>query len=173
MDSTRQKIQGRLKSESEKNLNYLHSLSSEDWEQQVYTTGSEWDVRKILSHFVSTEKALHKLIQNVVDGGSGAPRDFDINEFNEGEATRLGDQPIETLLDDFSEARNRTCELVAEMSDEDMSKIGYHPWFGDLEVESILKLIYRHIMIHLRDVRKAIAMHRPVPHQDIEPPTNG
>ncbi len=35
----------------------------------------------------------------------------------------------------------------------------------------MLKLIYRHNMIHLRDLRKALATGDPVPHLDVSPPS--
>jgi hypothetical protein len=35
----------------------------------------------------------------------------------------------------------------------------------------MLKLVYRHTMLHLRDVRKALETGLPVPHLDVTPPS--
>jgi hypothetical protein len=50
---------------------------------------------------------------------------------------------------------------------------GYHPWFGEVEIRDMLKLVYRHNMIHLRDVRSALKSGGPTPHKDIKPPSAG
>jgi len=34
----------------------------------------------------------------------------------------------------------------------------------------MLKLIYRHNIIHLRDIRRALKTRQPVPHLDVTPP---
>jgi hypothetical protein len=170
MPVSREKISIRLISEGQKNLETFRSFSTTDWEQPVYTTGSKWIVRQILSHFVSTERAFQILIRNILDGGSGTPRDFDLDHFNEIEALKLAGESIDQLLGEFEMAREKTSQLVAEMSDQDLNRIGNHPWFGEIEIESMLKLIYRHNMIHLRDVRRALETKHPVPHQEIAPP---
>ena len=164
-------IKIRLKREGEKSLGFFNSISPADWGQQVYTSGGKWNVQQILCHFVSTELAFEKLIQNILLGGSGAPRDFDIDRFNESEASKLEGEPIDDLLTQFEAARARTCQLVGALQEADLGRIGFHPWFGEIEIEKMLKLIYRHNMIHLRDVRKALSTKQPVPHLEIELPS--
>ena len=161
----------RMTAEGEKTVDFFNALSPQEWSQQVYTTGSEWRVREVLAHFVSAEQAFAELLEDVLGGGRGAPRDLDIVEFNEREVPTLDDLSGSDLLDSFRTAREITVEITSRMTDDDLEKHGYHPWFGDVALGSMAKLVYRHNMIHLRDVRKALKTGEPVAHVDIEPPS--
>ena len=161
----------RMADDGAKTIGYFESLAAEDKTQQVYTTGSEWTVRDILAHFVSAERAFHELLLDVLAGGNGAPRDMDIVEFNEREVPSLGDRAWQDLLAEFQAAREATVKIASEMTGADLKKHGYHPWFGDVDLASMAKLVYRHNMIHLRDIRNALKSRAPVAHLDITPPS--
>jgi hypothetical protein len=53
-------------------------------------------------------------------------------------------------------ARQAMVALVEGMDDADLEREGRHPFFGVGKMEQFLKLVYRHNMIHERDVRKAL-----------------
>lgn len=163
----------RLAQDGEKTLQFLRELPAEAWRAQVYTTGSAWAVREVLAHFVSAERWLKVLVEDVVNGGEGAPRDLDIDEFNEAQVPTLDAKGPDELLHDFEQARSASVELASSLAASDLSKIGYHPWFGEVEIRDMLKLVYRHNMIHLRDIRKALRNGEPVVHKEVEPPSAG
>jgi hypothetical protein len=162
-------IRGRMKDEGEKTAAYFESLAEADWDQQVYTTGTGWRVRQLLAHFISAERAFEHFIRDVLSGGPGAPRDFDIDAFNESEVTEL-EAPSSELIRAYRQTRQRTMEMLDDIGSSDLRLRGYHPWFGDSQLEDMLKLIYRHNIIHLRDIRRALKTGRPVPHLDVTPP---
>lgn len=161
----------RLQQDGAKTADFFESLEPEAWAAQVYTTGSEWAVRDVLAHFVSAERSFKLLVTDVARGGRGAPRDLQIDEFNEREVPKLKSLSPEKLLAAYREARAATIELVSTIDPAVLDRRGYHPWFGDVEIRDMLKLVYRHNMIHLRDIRKALRSGEPTPHKDIEPPT--
>lgn len=161
----------RLVSDGEKTAEFFRGLPPEAWEQQVYTTGGRWSVRMVLAHFVFAERALDRLMADVAAGGPGAPRDLDIDRFNEAEAAPFRNTPPLELLEAFRDARAATVHLAGGLDLPDLPKRGYHPWFGDVELGEMLKLVYRHNMIHLRDIRVAIETGAPVAHRDITPPS--
>ncbi len=165
-----ERIELRLVSEGRRVLAYFDSLTDQEWDQQIYTTGSEWRTRHVLAHFVSAERAFSILLQDILAGGDGAPMDFDIDEFNETEVSGYDDGELSLLMEDFSRAREQTVALSRLMKCEDLDLRGRHPWFGQASIRDILKLIYRHNMIHLRDLRRAIRSGTPVPHLDIQSP---
>ncbi len=166
-----ERIERRLGADGKKALDYFLSLEEEAWHQQVYTTGSKWTVRHILAHFVSAENGFNRVLIDVLNGGPGAPRDLDINEFNEREVPALEHETPETLIRALRAARSETVRLARTMKDSDLDRRGYHPWFGEVVLSSMLKLVYRHNMIHLRDIRKALRTGKPVPHMEIALPT--
>ena len=157
-------LQQRLAAEGEKVAGFFAAFSPKDWERRVYTTGSQWAVRHILAHFVSAERAYLHNMRDVLNGGSGVPRDFDIDTFNEAEVPALGQRPAEELVQALRQARSDTVAFVAGLSPPDLDRRGYHPWFGDADLRFMLKLTYRHPMLHLRDVRQAVATGAPIPH---------
>lgn len=162
MPDRRQLILKRLQDEGRKTAAYFRGLPAGDFGQPVYTTGPQWRVRDVLAHFVSAEQTLQFYGREVLGGGSGAPDDFVIDEFNATQVAGLRDVPPDSLVGQFETARAGTAEMVAGMADADFDLIERHPWFGRVPLEQMLKLVYRHNMLHERDVRRAIEAGQPV-----------
>lgn len=135
---------------------FFRSLSENDWRVQVYADGPGWDVHHVLAHFVSAEESYLYFLRREAAGGEGIPEDFDIDHFNAVEVAKLAKLPQEALLERYESARAQTVAFVLKLDDSDMDRIGRHPFFGFERVEKILKLMYRHNMIHERDVRRAL-----------------
>ncbi len=175
MPNRKDLILTRLAEEGTKTAAYFRSLPANHWQQQVYTTGSEWGAHDILCHFISVERTLAIYYADLAQGGTGVPRDFDIDAFNDKEvkALRAANHSPEALIAEFERGRAHTIGIVQTMAEADFDRIGFHPWFGDTALETMLKLVYRHTMLHQRDLGKAIETGQPVPHQDIKPPAKG
>jgi len=147
----------RMRAEGEKTVEFFTAISPESWEQTIYTDGSCWAVRQILAHFVSTEAAIGRLIENILAGGNGVPEDFDTNAYNERKVASLRGIGPPELLVEFTQFRQRNIELVSKMSQVDLARQGRHPFLGKTELVEIIKLLYRHNQIHQRDIRKHLA----------------
>jgi hypothetical protein len=160
-------IRKRLKDEGEKTVAFFKKLEPEDWERQIYTTGSGWRAGDILAHFISAEKAYQYYLQDVLQGGSGAPDSMDIDQFNEAEVATMKDPPAH-LLDTYQQVRQETINLTRELDEDDLSTIANHPWFDDREIGWYLKLIYRHNTMHRMDIRKSLKSGGPLPHTDVQ-----
>jgi hypothetical protein len=156
MSKRRDLIVGRLMDGGEAALAFFRGLSEADWERRIYTKGSQWTVRQVLCHFVSAEQGFLRLARNILDGGEGAPEDMDIDEFNEGQVGAMAGRTLADLWSEFERSRAETVELVRGMGGADFDREGRHPFFGRSSLEKLLKLIYRHNMIHLRDVRRVL-----------------
>jgi uncharacterized protein (TIGR03083 family) len=169
MSNRQELILKRIQEEGSKTAAYFRGLAEESYGQQVYTTGPLWRVRDVLAHFVSAEQTLQFYGRQILAGGPGAPADFVIDEFNATQVAGLRDTSTAQLVDDFAAARAQTTEMVAGMVDADFDRIGRHPWFGNVPLEQMLKLVYRHNMLHERDVRRALEAGAPVPHVNAQP----
>lgn len=152
----------RLEDEGTRMGAFFQQLGDEDWDQQVYLDGSAWRVREVLAHFVSAERTYLEHIQRLLQGGSGVGTDFDLNAFNASEVPRLRHVPIHELLAALRSARAASVQAVSRLQPADLDRRGRHPWLGDTDLRAVLKLLYRHPMIHLRDVRAALRTRRPV-----------
>ena len=157
MSETPEHLKNRLIKEGQKSLDYFRTFSSDEWDRIVYTEGSCWTVHQVLAHFVAAEDGFHQLIEDILAGGFGTPVDFDINIYNERKVEKLIDISASSLMMRFSKVRRRTVGLVAGMDQSDLAKQGRHPFLGVSSLADIIKLIYRHNQIHIREVRKILS----------------
>jgi hypothetical protein len=154
MNQITDRLAVRLSEEAQKTIAFFQDLASEHWEMTLYSDGSQWTVRQVLAHFLSSELSFHRLIDNVAGGGQGAPEGFDINAYNEKEVAKIAEISITELLEKWAAARRQTVELVNRLTDSDLTRQGRHPFLGIVSLEDMIKLIYRHNQIHLRDIRR-------------------
>lgn len=154
MPDTPEGLSEKLLQEGEKVHAFFRELSVEQLKRNVYTEGADWSVREVLAHFVTTERAFLRLLENILAGGSGTPEGFDIDSYNQRKVADLGDRSIQELLEDFKERRSQTAAAVLHLDGEQLMKTGRHPFLGVVPLLEIIKLIYLHNQIHLRDVRK-------------------
>ena len=157
MSDTPEFLSQRLRSEGDKITAFFARLTPPDWEKTVYEEGCSWTVRQIFAHFVSTEANLFLLVKDIAAGGKGAPEDFNIDLFNQQEVEKLESTGLPELLERFRDLRHQTADLIGCLSPADLEKKGRHPFLGLAPVSEIVKLIYLHIQIHLRDIRKVLA----------------
>ncbi|MCC7361686.1 MAG: DinB family protein [Anaerolineales bacterium] len=162
-------IRKRLADEGAKSAAFFRGLTPEQFAQQVYTTGPQWRVRDVLAHFVSAERTFIYYGRDILQGGGGAPDDFVIDEFNLTQMAEYLEANTDQLIAQFEAARADTLAFVDRLSDADLQRVGRHPWFGRVPIEYMSKLIYRHNMLHERDVRRALEARQPVPHVDAQP----
>ena len=147
----------RLLQEGQKTIDFYRALEPGLWDRAVYTEGTHWSVQQVLAHFVSTEGAIQKLIENILEGGPGSPEDFNIDAYNERKVAALAEVPPQELMEQFSLLRQKSASLVSGMNQEDLNRRGRHPFLGITDLAEVIKLLYRHNQIHQRDVRKVFA----------------
>lgn len=146
----------RLQTEGEKTTAFFESLAPEQWQTLVYTEGSHWTARSILAHFLTAEKGFLKLFANIRDGGPGASEDFDIDRYNASQQEKTSKLTPAELLEGFRAVRAEMTALTASFTQEDLQKQGRHPFLGLAALAEMVKMVYRHNQIHLRDLRKLL-----------------
>ncbi len=156
MSDKAKKLVERLIKEKAKTLAFFNILKPEDWQADVYSEGAEWTTTEVLAHLVSSEDGVARLIAHIVDGGDGVPVDFDLNRYNERKVNDLEADTPDELLHKFAAYRDKTVGQVAAYTDLELRKRGRHPFLGDAEVEDMVKLMYRHALIHQRELRRAL-----------------
>ena len=156
MPDTPEFLVERLKSEGERTLSFFEDLLPEQWGRVIYLDGGQWTIRELLAHFVTVEEGFLALLRNVLSGGSGAPEGLDIDRYNEEHVASLAGEDARTLIAKFAQVRAQTIEAVAAMKPADLDAIGRHPFLGVVPLGDIIKMIYRHIQIHLRDARRIL-----------------
>jgi hypothetical protein len=156
MNESPEKLSHRLKEEGDKTQVFFQALTPIQCEIVIYDEGRPWTIRQVLAHFVSTEMSLGLLIENILAGGEGAPENFDIERFNYSQVTKLGDASLKDLLIQFTQYRAKNIGMVLSMGDDDLARKGRHPFLGVVSIADIIKMIYRHNQIHLRDIKRTL-----------------
>lgn len=150
------KLADRLALEGQKCLYYFRALPEQNWRIKIYTDGSQWGTHELLAHFVSAEAANAWLLADIVAGGEGAPLEFDIDAFNFVDVEKINHLQVNELLKHFIDLRQSTVVMVRQLNENDLIKVGRHPFLGYAKVEDIIKLIYLHNQLHIRDIKKVV-----------------
>ena len=149
-------IQKRLRDEGDKLLAVFEALSPAQWQTIIYTDGMVWTIKDLLAHQISAEREFQYYGCDILDGGQGAPEGFVINDFNNAAVAQLTARDVMTLIADLRATRQTTIDLVASIDEDEFALQGRHPFFGQMTIEDMFKLIYRHNMMHLRDLRRVL-----------------
>jgi len=149
-------LSARLKAEGEALQEFFHNLPKGNWCSPVYIDDDIWRVCEVLVHFSSAELALQALIRNVADGGDGVSEDFDIQAFNHMAVSSTDMHDTVVLLAQFAMIRERTVALVEGLSPEQLEITGRHPFLGVVPLGEMVRAIYHHNNMHMRDVRGAL-----------------
>ena len=146
----------KLKSEGEKIHAIFSELSGRQWEAEVYTEGTTWTIRNVLSHLVTSERGLIKLFEKIRLGGEGASLDFSIDRYNASMQARTQELTREELLEQYQLVRAESIAWTFALSESDLEIQGRHPFLGLTTIREMLKMLYIHNQIHYRDMRKAL-----------------
>jgi hypothetical protein len=155
MDLPPDALASRLKVEGDAVQAYFASLSVAEWQRTVYGEEGPWQVRDVLAHFCAAEQGFQKLLQDVASGGDGALPGFDIDDYNRQTVAALREQEPAVLLGQFAMVRERTAAMVEGFLPEQLTRRGRHPYLGEVSLNEMIRAIYHHNSLHLRDVRRS------------------
>jgi len=146
----------KLKSEGERFIGIFNGLSDNDWNQRVYTEGSIWTIRNILSHFVTSERGLLKLFEKIRQGEDGTPDDFSIDRYNAAMQERTKEASPQELIEQYKEVRASAIQWVSGLRESELEISGRHPFLGQSALRDMIKMLYIHNLNHYRDMKKAL-----------------
>ena len=146
----------KLKSEGEKFISVFTGLTEEQWQMEVYTEGTTWTIRNVLSHFVTSERGLIKLFEKIRQGGAGSSEDFSIDRYNAAMQERTKDATLQELLEQYKEVRADSIAWVSSLTEAELEIIGRHPFIGQTVIREMIKMLYIHNQLHYRDMKKVL-----------------
>jgi hypothetical protein len=146
----------KLKSEGEKFVRIFSGLADEQWNSEVYTEGTTWTIRNVLSHFVTSERGLVKLFESIHQGGTGAADDFSIDRYNEAQQQKTREFTPAELLEQYKTVRATSVEWVTGLKDAELEITGRHPFLEMTTIREMVKMLYLHNQIHYRDLKKVL-----------------
>ena len=144
----------KLKTEGDRFTAIFSGLTDEQWEQEVYTEGTTWTIRNILSHFVTSERGLIKLFEQVRQGGPGAADDFSIDRYNAAMQERTKTLTPAELLEQYKQVRASSIAWVSGLKENELEITGRHPYLGQTVIREMIKMLYIHNLTHYRDMKR-------------------
>jgi len=150
------KLAEKLKSEGEKFVTIFASLPDEQWQTEVYTEDITWTIRNVLSHFVTSERGLIKLFEQIRRGGAGSSEDFSIDRYNASMQARMKAFSPQELLEQYKSVRADSIAWTSSLTEAELEKQGRHPFLGMTTIREMIKMLYLHNQVHYRDMKKAL-----------------
>ena len=123
---------------------------------EVYTEGTTWTIRNILSHFVTSERGLIRLFEQIRQGGPGASDDFSIDRYNAAMQARTKEATPQELLEQYKTIRAEAVAWTSGLAENELDKQGRHPYLGMTTIREMIKMLYIHNLTHYRDMKKTL-----------------
>jgi len=152
MADRRDDIIAELEKGLEATIGFYQSFSLDDLAVQVYDDEPYWTVKQVLAHFITIEKSMQWLFNNILAGGPGSPEDFDVDRFNRTQPQKLDGLDLEALIRQYRTVRQATISIVREMSENDLDRQGRHPFHGQDTLERFIRWAYEHVRLHENDI---------------------
>ncbi|MEK6753390.1 MAG: DinB family protein [Chloroflexota bacterium] len=146
----------KLKTEGERMAQFFSELTDADWMKEVYTEGTTWSIRNVLSHYVTSERGLVRLFEAIRQGGTGAADDFSIDRYNAAQQEKTKEFTPAELLEQYKQIRAESVKWVLGLKDEELEIKGRHPFLGETVIREMVKMLYLHNQLHYRDVKRAL-----------------
>jgi len=149
-------LAGKLKTEGEKFANFFAGLSDDQWKMEVYTESTTWTIRNVLSHFVTSERGLVRLFDQIRQGGAGVADDFSIDFYNARQQKKTRESSPAELLEQYKTIRADSVAWVSGLQEHELEIQGRHPFLQQTTLREMIKMLYIHNQIHYRDIKKAL-----------------
>ncbi len=146
----------KLKTEGERMAAFFSELAEEQWTSEVYTEGTTWSIRNVLSHFVTSERGLIRLFERIRTTGEGSADDFSIDRYNAAQQEKTKDLAPAELLEQYKQVRAESVKWVNGLKDEELEIKGRHPFLGETVIREMIKMLYLHNQMHYRDVKRTL-----------------
>ena len=146
----------KLKSEGERMVAFFSTLTDDQWQAEVYTEGTTWTIRNVLSHYVTSERGLVRLFEQIRQGGGGVTDEFSIDRYNASQQEKTKDVSPAELVEQYKAVRAESIAWVQGLKDEELEIQGRHPFLGQTVIREMVRMLYMHNQLHYRDVKRAL-----------------
>ena len=157
MPDTPASLSAKLQTEGAKVRVFFAALTPKEWAITVYTEGADWSPRSILAHLVTAERGFLELFESICQGGGGASEDFSIDRFNARQQEKTRDLAPADLLLQYIDARAAMAAYVVSLKGAELAITGRHPAMGTSTLAEMIKMLYIHNNMHVRDIKQSIS----------------
>lgn len=131
----------------------IEGLSEEEM-TQVKVEGV-WAIKDVLGHIASWEETCLEPLQRYADGG---PFEVQVIEdylsWNDEQAARKRDVPLDVILDELATVRQGLGEAASRLSAEQWKQRVPFSWGGEGTIAEVLEVFYRHELEHMHSIQQ-------------------
>jgi uncharacterized damage-inducible protein DinB len=131
----------------------IEGLSEEEM-TQVHVEGV-WTIKDVLGHIASWEETCLEPLRRYADG---APFEVEVIEdymaWNDEQAARKRDVPLDTILDELATIRQGMVEATSRLSARQWEQRVPFSWGGEGTIAEVLDVFYRHELGHVRSIQR-------------------
>ncbi|HUN22986.1 MAG TPA: DinB family protein [Anaerolineales bacterium] len=151
-------ISEKLSSHRDSTLQFFSQLDETQQNAQIYPEPGGWRTADILTHLALSEERFLSLFQGILAGEGGVSADFDIDRYNAESLQTAQTATWAERMAQFKQARNALIAFSQSLIAEDLLKEARHPFLGVVPLEKMLKMLYRHALLHEADIAKALGL---------------
>jgi uncharacterized damage-inducible protein DinB len=131
----------------------IEGLSDEEM-TQIQVEGV-WTIKDVLGHIASWEETCLEPLRRYADGGPFEVKVIeDYLAWNDEQATRKQDVPLDAILDELATVRQELIEAASKLSAEQWKQIVPFSWGGEGTIAEVLEVFYRHELGHVHNIRQ-------------------
>jgi uncharacterized damage-inducible protein DinB len=150
---TKEETLARL-AESRQTLHQAIEGLSEEEMTRIQVEGV-WTVKDVLGHIASWEGTCLEPLQRYADGG---PFEVEVIEdylkWNDEQAARKRDVPLDTILEELANVRQGLVEAASRLSAGQWKQRVPFSWGGRGTIAEVLDVFYQHELEHVRSIQR-------------------
>jgi len=123
-----------------------------DYSRIIYT---EWTAKDVLAHLVSWHMSFAKNLVDVIRKNKPNPFKGSLAEVNEAEVRRLSGFSIDGLINMIKDAQET---IMNNIENEEVDAIPYKKGSRDYKPQEHLEIVEKHILGHIKDLKKSYKM---------------
>lgn len=154
--SIKDELKGYLDNSMAKFETVVNNLKEEDLNLQVQDKEGGWTVIELLRHVQNSERGMTGTINAVLEGGEGAPADFDLKRYNAKTLEKMGDLTLEEIKSNMIKYRARTLEVLESVTKDDWEKTGRHATLDIFTVKRFFEIISWHQRHHMKVIQEKL-----------------
>ena len=150
---TKEETLTRLAESRQALLQAIEGLSEEEMTQMQVE--GVWTIKDVLGHITSWEEIYREPFRRYADGG---PFEVEVIEdyliWNDVEAARKRDVPLDAILDELATVRQGLVEAASRLSAGQWKHRVPFSWGGQGTIAEVLDVFYRHELGHVRSIQQ-------------------
>ena len=131
----------------------VSALRPQQWDQPTSNEG--WSAKDTLAHLASIESRLRSMWQHALDGREWGADEPDLNAYNARCVEERRAWSAKEVIAELSRTGEETQTFVERLRPEDLGRQWKHPTRGEVSLESLIRIIPRHLRAHAEEIKAA------------------